>query len=335
MNPQPAAFLATQHPGLDDSWLGPVEDRSTGIGGSDVAAILGMHPHKDAMAVFCEKTGLYKADLSNNPRVQWGKRLERIIAEAYAEVSGRAVEWCDTTFRHPQRNFQLFTCDGLIPGNRRGLEVKTAGVDQAHAWGETGTDQVPEHYALQCHWYLSATDYEAWDIAVLIGGNDLRIFTIERDRELEQSLLVSADSWWTAHIEHRVPPAIDGGEGSSEYLKAKFPRNRAALREATEDEIALLTEYRATLIDLDRAEQHRDKLQNFVKMRIAEAEGLKWDGGKVTWRRTEDRSVTDWELVANHLGVRIPAPEFEKIIERYTNTKPGTRRFLATFKGEE
>ena len=51
--------------------------------------------------------------------------------------------------------------------------------------GEPGTDEIPDYYMTQVQHYLAVTGVKTADVAVLIGGNDFRIYTIEADEELQ------------------------------------------------------------------------------------------------------------------------------------------------------
>jgi len=71
----------------ETEWLAARKDYITA---SDVAIILGHHPHKSALTLYNEKIGLLEPDdLSGNENVKWGKRLESVIADVYTEETGR------------------------------------------------------------------------------------------------------------------------------------------------------------------------------------------------------------------------------------------------------
>jgi predicted phage-related endonuclease len=73
-------------------------------------------------------------------------------------------------------------------------------------WGEEGTDQLPESYLIQSAWYAAVCDVPKVDIAVLIGGQDFRIYTYHRNKEFEDKLIKIACNFWYNHIEKRIPP---------------------------------------------------------------------------------------------------------------------------------
>ena len=68
----------------DAEWL---EQRKKGIGGSDVAAIMGLSPWRTPAEVWFEKTGRVEPpDLSDKPYVQKGVELEAYVGGKYKKA---------------------------------------------------------------------------------------------------------------------------------------------------------------------------------------------------------------------------------------------------------
>lgn len=186
-----------------------LEARRSGIGGSDIGAILGLSPYKTAYDVFLDKTASVEHKESDS--MYWGTVLEDVVASEYQKRSSLRVQRVKQLLRHPEHNFAIANIDRAIinpeiAGNVRWkngklttdriLECKTANGFAASEWGDPGTDFVPDTYLLQCQWYLGITDTQVADLAVLIGGNDYRTFTIARDDSLFSDLLAEAETFW-------------------------------------------------------------------------------------------------------------------------------------------
>jgi predicted phage-related endonuclease len=140
--------------------------------------------------------------------MKWGRRLEDVVAQAYQEETGREVTTpIVKTMHHPIHHWigaslDRVTCDG----DGRILECKTS--NQSQEWGTPGTDEVPEHYAIQVQHQMYVTGVGVTDIAVLINGSDFRVFTVERnDRLIEKLLLILSDFW--NKVQNHVEPAPD------------------------------------------------------------------------------------------------------------------------------
>ncbi|RXJ70761.1 hypothetical protein CS022_22280 [Veronia nyctiphanis] len=101
--------------------------RRLGIGGSDVAAILGLSPYRTAYEVWEEKTGRSEPDdLSDNDRVHFGNELEDVVAREYARRTGQKVQKRNHPFVHKTQPWLRANIDRHIVGADKGLECKTA-----------------------------------------------------------------------------------------------------------------------------------------------------------------------------------------------------------------
>ena len=286
---------------------------SRGVGGSEIAAILGMDPRRDAFSVWASKTGRVPP-MEANTRMKWGKALERVIAEAYASETHQIVSWCDQTMSHPSRPWQIATPDAFVLGDDGsltpyrigGADCKNVALDQAWQWGEPGSDSVPQPIALQLQWYCSTFDLPWWDACALMGGNDLRIFRINRDAEIEAILLTEVERFWRDNVLADVAPEPGPSQATVDALKAMYPKNTAELRVATEAEIELLAKLKEAVAKEKESERHADAIKNVVKLAIGEGDGLTFPGDrgkteKVTWKKDADSWGTNWEAIAREI----------------------------------
>ena len=182
--------------------------RRTGIGGSDIAAVLGTSPYKSAYEVYEEKVNGFKQDLSDNEKVLWGNLLEEPIAKRYGQVTGKKLS-ITNLIRSGDYPFLIASPDRLVLNERQGLEIKAVGEHTKHLWGENGSQLIPEYYYLQVAHYMLVLDYQAWDVAALIGGQELRIYTFERDREIDDLIVQGAFDFWTNHVQKKIAPPKD------------------------------------------------------------------------------------------------------------------------------
>jgi len=210
-----------------DEWL---ELRNSGIGGSDIACVLGENPYKQPLELWMEKTGKAPAaDLSDNQRVEWGNRLEDIVAVAYADKTGYKVRRRNFMFTDAEYPFMLANIDRDVVGEKRVLECKTAGAfAMRDQWGDGNLydadgkmlaldDKVPAHYLLQTLWYMSIVKRDAGDLAALIGGNDFRVYSFASDQEIAVLMRDAAKEFW-ALVQADTPPPLDYAHASSMAL---------------------------------------------------------------------------------------------------------------------
>ena len=95
-----------------EDWL---EYRKKGIGGSDVAAIMGISPFATIRDLFYNKTGvqpvIQEEEESNWVAKEVGHRLEDLVAEIFSKKTGLEVFPVRVMFRHPLYPFMLADVD--------------------------------------------------------------------------------------------------------------------------------------------------------------------------------------------------------------------------------
>jgi putative phage-type endonuclease len=308
-------------------WLA---DRRTGIGGTDIAAILSLSPYAGPIDVWMDKKSL-STPKTETPEMRMGKKMESVIRELYEEETGFTVIQPGLCV-HDSNPIIIGTPDGLVSPTsaleRRILEIKTSRSSQG--WGEAGTDQIPQHYLLQCIHYMAVCDCDYADVAVLIGGSDFRIYNLQRDVELERYLIETATAWWQKHIVGGVAPEIDGSEGAKRYLNYAYPRNVTPLKEATAEINELLALLLNLRTELDLKELEKSKIENQIKAFVGDGDGVEGINSKATWKLTKNSVKTDWEGIGVEYMESLPSTEAEGLRKKHTTTKPGARRFLLT-----
>lgn len=287
-------------------WLA---SRRLGIGGSDAAAIMGMSKYATPLTVWMEKTGRsVPEDISGKPAVYWGSVLEDVVAKEYAkrhpELKVRRLNAVMVSKEHP---FMRASVDRVVTdaNGRRGiLECKTAGLMRACDWEEG----IPDYYVPQPIHYLAVSGYEFYSVAVLIGGQDYREYTFERDQEDIDLLIESEEAFWKM-VEGDVMPAPtgsreDGRALAEAYMEASDPVSVA------DSDIPELAAYAAAKETADRANEAKDAAANALKAAIGEAKAVETPLYKATWVRSE----------ATRLDQKALKKEYPKVYEKFLTT---------------
>jgi len=176
-------------------------ERRRGIGGSDAAAILGLSRWRTPLDVYLDKRG--ESDpLEESQAMFWGTTLEPVIRQRYSDVTGRDVLIPQGIIYHEKYPFMLASLDGFTHGNRI-VEIKTARF--GFEWGEEGTDEIPIEYIAQVQHYMTVTGYDVADVAVLIGGQDFRIYEVPADTELQEIMIAKEREFW-GMVKAGTPP---------------------------------------------------------------------------------------------------------------------------------
>lgn len=263
-----------------DEWL---EQRRRGIGGSDVAAIMGLSQYRGPYEVWAEKLGYVQpADLSTVEAVQWGNILEPVVGSHYAALHpGRTVRRVNAVCRSIGRPHAQASLDYEVKDPELGwgiLEIKTASLYREHDWDEG----VPLYYLTQVTHYMSVTGRKFADVAVLIGGQKYREFRVMRDEDDVKAVDRAVDDFW-AMVEGGTEPPIGeiGAELKALASKHLQPGDLIELNETPGEATAWLDAKKVR----DDAEKGYQAATNGLCQLIGDDRGLVTPDGKFTWTR--------------------------------------------------
>lgn len=284
-----------------------LDARAAGISATDVGAILGVSPYKSAVTVWQERRGEIPPS-PDTERSRRGEQLEPLIREDYAARHNVHVERRGT-LSHPERPWMLATPDGLAyagggaePTN--GLEIKTHTVRLRHLYGAPGTDEVPLYELCQCAWGMAVTGLPRWDLVACIDLQDIE-YVIDRDDELIGGMIEKAERFLVDNVRGGVPPGPDGSEAYSEWLKARWGKNRSELLDISDDPEtwALIDRARDIKALLELKGDELEKIVQTLKIKVGDAGGLTWKDAhgrpqKITWTRNKPSKRVDHAQMA-------------------------------------
>jgi putative phage-type endonuclease len=274
-------------------------NRAGCIGGSDAAMILGVSPYGGPLEAYLQIRGL--TEVEENEAMRWGNLLEEPIAREWARRHGVDLVSPppDYTHHHPDHSWMIAHPDYLIAGKREGLEIKNIGEWSAAGLdGPAGaTEPLPAHL-IQCHHYMEVLDYDRWHLACLVGGNRLVEFTLERDRTLGAAIIERLRRFHDEHLAPGIPPPHTDAKDPNACLAVLFPQaKRPVLVEPTPEMRDACELLRMARADAERAEAFEKQRIADVKALLGDAEGVAYDGCRITWRCRKD-------------GVRVFKPKF-------------------------
>ncbi len=305
-------------------------NRAAFLGGSDIGAILGVSKYRSAIDVWLEKTGK-KVHQKDNFALRFGSFAESFIADEYAALTAEKLVDHPQGLIHPKysfcvghidrfilanRDLPLFTADGVLNAKKL-LECKTANHYSQGDWGEPGSDAIPLPYLCQCLWYLGITDLAEIDVAVLLGGSDLRIYTITRDLELESLLFEKAAFFWTEHVQKDIPPKPQ----SMDDCQALFQRACVGKSiEANHETLALVRQLKTLEAQAQEEKEQIDQIKQTLMETMADAEVLTYFGKPIiTWKAPKPSYRIDTKRLSQ---------EHPELVKAYQNPIQSSRRFV-------
>lgn len=213
------------------------EARRNGIGGSEIAAVLGISTWESAFSLWHRKNGTVPPREANT-EMDAGRRLEPVICQVFAERHPELYVARGGTYRNRQRRYQIANPDGLVypwqcacgaaadvlcsclpdPIPDALHEAKFALYPDG--WGEEGTDQVPPYYQAQARWYEDVFGLTRTYLTVFIGSTgEFREYVIDADEQDTALMRERAEAFMASLATGKQPP-IDGHDATYRTVKA-------------------------------------------------------------------------------------------------------------------
>lgn len=296
--------------------------RATGLGSSDVAALVGLDEHRGPIDVFLSKVGL--GSEPQNDAMESGHELEAAIGRMYCRRTGAKLHSGGGTLRHPKFPWAVCTLDRRATGPAPIVEIKNIGAFMTRPWRHG----VPDSKFIQVTWQMFVTGLRPAHIMALLGGTMPRIFHVEYDAELAEMLCDVAHDFW----HDRVLPARAAREAGEEtwtrfapehtpaeaveLADAQFRESNGTLLPATDEARAIWRELEVAEADQKAAKARRDAAEAAAKRLLGPAEEI---AGCFTWKHDEV-GKTAWAQVAKALNPP------QALIDKHTGAP--ARRFL-------
>tara|TARA_R110001583_G_scaffold138602_2_gene290366 strand:- start:2039 stop:3085 length:1047 start_codon:yes stop_codon:yes gene_type:complete len=325
-----------------------------GIGGSDIAAIVGLSPHKSSWDVWASITGRAER-FKGNIATETGNELEDWVADVYRRKHserfvGPTAPYID--------GFMRRSPDRLMLESKAVLEVKTSlGYGARNIWPSPDTS--PDWVNAQCRWYM-AKPYDLrdlasyddslniekyallhgheWvpeyaDIAAFVTGPDHLYYRLYHDPDIAEVMLQEADKFWRHHILKDIEPDPEGSSAAAEHIAKRFKESTETMKEP--DHTIMPAIQKLAKLDPQRKQLEKEckALQMKIKAFIGEDRGLKGDFGSITWY-TQARKRFDKDLAYQRLMSHLPRHVIDDVWKNAITTSE-SRTFRPTWKKNE
>lgn len=303
----------------------PPAGRRSGIGASEIAAIIGEHPHITERELALRKRG-HAPDQPQTDAMSWGHRMEAVGAEEYAARTGRAL-LPGRTFTSERWPHVFATPDRLVAGERRGVELK-----YTRRW-----DEPPRHVRVQALTQTAIADLDVVDVVRMGPYGDPSWTSIEHDAAEAVALLDWAEEWWARYVDGDELPDPDGSEASRRWAESHLG---TGLMRATDEQVRLMGSLRSARHDKAAAEAEEARLRDLLCRSMAGHDELEAVDGsfRVIWRQAKGRTTTDWRSVADSLRRVVEAAglpvDVDTLVSIATQTGEPTRPFKPTWEEE-
>ena len=253
-----AKFTPVEQDKEPEKWL---EMRTTGIGGSDAGAIMGLNKYASPLTIYLSKKNV--EGFKGNAATEWGHILEDPIRKKAAEELGIEIISVPGMYTSNDIPYMNANIDGLCHAENQvtiggetveglgGFEIKTS--SRGEGFSE---DEIPDSYYCQVQHYMAVTGLN-WFIltAFFMNTKKARHYVIRRNDDFIYSRLIPAErDFWENYVLTNNPPEPIGIDSESEYTANLNIADTVELDSETEDLIAQRMEVQQKIKDLEQKE---------------------------------------------------------------------------------
>ncbi|MGW2209956.1 YqaJ viral recombinase family nuclease [Streptomyces sp. NPDC001781] len=190
--------------------------RRSGIGSSDIAAILGISRYGNALSVWHDKTGGLPLDGDDSEPALWGRAFEETVAREWARRNRSVIRRVGLV-ANIDRPHEMCTLDRrvlecpLADGREKcAVEIKCRDKMKAGQFRRGVADDV----LVQTLWQAIVCGFDHIHAAVLIGGNDYRQYVIRvaDHTDLVADLRAAGERAWQQITDRRPPVLADDAD---------------------------------------------------------------------------------------------------------------------------
>jgi putative phage-type endonuclease len=276
-----------------EQWL---EARRAGIGGSDAAAVLGWGGRHTPLEVYTDKVTDIVRDEHDTEDAAWGRILEDVVAREWARRENRYVRRAPALVQSVRWPWMLASLDrfATAPFSRKIdglLEVKTRSAWVSKDWD----DEIPADVTAQSLHYAAVYGIRRVYVACLVGGQELRTFTLDADPDLLEELAEAERQWWDTYVVARVLPPLTPSADNAAALSRLHPTPDGVLV-LDVDGIDLLRRRAKAEEVCKEAKAERAALDDQVRLLLGDRVEGHINGVKyVTWAPSAGSRSTDYE----------------------------------------
>ena len=197
-----------------EEWL---EKRTSYVGGSEAAALVGKNPYMSNIDLWQIKTGQQaKPDIDDKEYVIYGRNAEEHLRALFAlDYPQYEVKYVDNNMwlndRYP---FAHASLDGWLiekeTGRKGILEIKTTNILQSMQ-KEKWDHRIPDNYYCQCLWYMGVTEF---DFAILKAQ-------LKYDYAGDVFLTTKHYHMDRAEVQEDIDYLMQRGESFAEYVRTR------------------------------------------------------------------------------------------------------------------
>lgn len=258
----------------DDTWL---DERRKGIGGSDVAAILGESKYSSPLKVYKDKVDGIREDVSDKVTVRKGKDLEAFVRNIHCVPYFNAIGY-DVVHPHHifvNKHFPWIRAnlDGLavVKENEFGfrgisetnivIEIKWVSEWAEDAWGDERYGGVPVHYYMQVQTYMAVTGAKKAIVFALFDKHwEVKTYEVKRNEATIARILNETEKFYKQNMCMKVAPTIKASIDTVEVVEEVKKYTKPTI--ASDEMAEMAAQYLTTVSESKALETQASQLKD-------------------------------------------------------------------------
>lgn len=289
------------------------------ITGTDAGTIAGVNKYQTPYQLYMEKKGLVKREPANSAMV-WGRRLEPVIRQAYAEESGlevKEISYMLVSTKYPWMAGNLDGAVRLPSGEWAVLEIKNLGQHTGsteYANGLTGFVS-PSHMA-QLYHYMSLVSCRKSVLCCLLSGQTLVQQIIEYDDETANALIALEKNFYFNNLKRNIAPSVSGMD--NDILAQLYPKAEPQEITLPESASRLISDYLTASNEIKRWQEQKDLAEAQIKELMGSNASAVCGDKRIRWAQ-----VTSKRLCSSKIKEIVPAEKISLCYQESTYRKFG------------
>lgn len=290
-----------------------LQGRRLGIGGSDIAAILGLNKYRSALQVYNEKVNGERSE--DNMFTIAGRRLEKVVVEYFEEETGYMIVTPNEVTLKSETDPFVCSVDRFFSKENPAMNIGV--LETKTTQKEIDPLDLPKDWFCQTQWYMGMHELKFGAIAWLERGIKFNYKEIDFVPDFYEFLKEKAREFWNNHILTGIPPE----PRTLEDILSMFPDSSTGKKiEASESMQQLYGKLKDVRGKIKTLEQIEEDYAEQVKVTMRDAEVVEYLGEPLfTWKSSKPSTAFDDKKLK---------AENEVLYNQYAITKPGSRRFL-------
>jgi putative phage-type endonuclease len=299
-----------------EAWL---KARNKGLGGTDIASILGVNKYKSPYQVWEDKTGRGQK-FEGNKMTRRGQYMEDAVANYFEDATGmkiiKASESAEICI-HPTYSYLIGSTDRRYfnpDGSKGVLECKTT-----MSSFEADISSLPQSWFVQLQWYLGLTGYKRGAIAwgELGYSSDFKHVIVDFNPDFFNYIVGEGVRFWNEYVTTDTPPPATTSADVERIYSIHAPNKFITASDEFFQTYSELKELKGKAKDLEADICAREEA---LKLVLGDAEGARYgDDILVTWKAAKGSIKFDDK------ALKAADPE---TWARYIKETSGSRRFL-------